>query len=262
MSLTVQSGPNGAISPNGLASFASRMLILTYGTLSYLIFLGTFLYAMGFVSGLFVPKSIDTGAATSLSSALLINLALMSVFAVQHSAMARQGFKRLFARFASPAMERSTFVLLASLALLLLFWQWQPMNDKIWEVADPFFACAINTGGALGWLMVLYSTFLISHFELFGLTQVITHFAGRVLAPIKFKTPGLYRFVRHPIYLGFIIAFWSTPLMTLGHLLFASVTTAYILIGIWLEERDLITLFGDEYRKYRERVAMLFPGVF
>jgi methanethiol S-methyltransferase len=176
--------------------------------------------------------------------------------------MARQGFKRLFARFASPAIERSTFVLLASLSLILLFWQWQPMPAAVWNIEDPVFAGAATAGGVTGWLIVLYSTFLISHFELFGLTQVIAHFVGRVAAPIKFKTPGLYRLIRHPIYLGFIIAFWSTPLTTIGHLLFASVTTAYIFVGIWLEERDLVAFFGEEYRKYRERVAMLLPGLF
>ena len=189
---------------------------------------------------------------------LLINLVLMSIFAVQHSGMARQGFKKLFARFAAPAIERCTYVLLASLSLILLFWQWQPMPTVVWNIEGPVFAGARSRVALLGWLIVLYSTFLISHFELFGLTQVVTHFAGRMAAPVKFKTPGLYRLIRHPIYLGFIIAFWSTPLMTLGHLLFASVTTAYIFIGIWLEERDLVGFFGDEYRKYRERVAMLF----
>ena len=218
------------------------MLALAYGGLAYLIFLGTFLYAIGFVSRLVVPKTINTGATTSLPAALLINLVLMSIFAVQHSGMARQGFKKLFARFASPAIERSTYVLLASLSLILLFWQWQPMPTVVWSIEGPVFAGAAVAGGFLGWLIVLYSTFLISHFELFGLTQVVTHFAGRMAAPVKFKTPGLYRLIRHPIYLGFIIAFWSTPVMTLGHLLFASVTTAYIFVGIWLEERDLVAI--------------------
>ncbi|MBR1199632.1 isoprenylcysteine carboxylmethyltransferase family protein [Bradyrhizobium sp. AUGA SZCCT0240] len=239
-----------------------RMLALCYGGLAYLIFLGTFLYAVGFVSQLVVPKTINSGPAASLPTALLINLILMSIFAVQHSGMARQGFKRLFARFASPAIERSTYVLLASLSLILLFWQWQPMPAVVWNIEGPVFAAVVTAFGFMGWLIVLYSTFLISHFELFGLTQVVAHFAGRLTAPIAFRTPGLYSLIRHPIYLGFIIAFWSTPVMTLGHLLFASVTTAYIFVGIWLEERDLVAFFGDEYRKYRERVAMLLPGVF
>jgi protein-S-isoprenylcysteine O-methyltransferase Ste14 len=260
MSITMQTGPNAA--PPAIASFAARLLTLCYGGIAYLVFFGTFLYAVGFVAQYVVPKTIDTGATTSPLTALLINLVLMSIFAVQHSGMARQGFKKLFTRFASPAIERSTYVLLASLTLILLFWQWQPMPTVVWNIENPVLAGVATAGGFLGWLIVLYSTFLISHFELFGLTQVVAHFAGRVVAPVKFKTPGLYRFIRHPIYLGFIIAFWSTPMMTLGHLLFASVTTAYIFVGIYLEERDLVSLFGSEYRRYRERVAMLLPGLF
>ncbi len=260
MSITIQNGPNGAAT--SIPSLVARTLALCYGGTAYLIFLGTFLYAIGFVSRLVVPKTIDSGPAASLPAALAINLVLMSIFAVQHSGMARQGFKKLFARFASPAIERSTYVLLASLSLILLFWQWQPMPALVWNISGPFFAGAAVAGGFLGWLIVLYSTFLISHFELFGLTQVVTHFAGRITAPVKFRTPGLYRLIRHPIYLGFIVAFWSTPVMTLGHLLFASVTTAYIFVGIWLEERDLVAFFGDEYAKYRQRVAMLLPGLF
>jgi protein-S-isoprenylcysteine O-methyltransferase Ste14 len=262
MSMTIQSGSNGATAQAGTPSLAMRLLALGYGGIAYLIFLGSFLYAIGFVSRFVVPKTIDTGPVSSWPTALAIDLVLMSIFAVQHSVMARQGFKKLFARFAAPAIERSTFVLLASLSLILLFWQWQPMPTVIWNIEGPVFAGAATAGGMIGWLIVLYSTFLISHFELFGLTQVVTHFAGRVVAPVKFKTPGLYRLIRHPIYLGFIIAFWSTPLMTVGHLLFAAVTTTYIFVGIWLEERDLVAFFGEEYRKYRERVAMLLPGVF
>ena len=170
--------------------------------------------------------------------------------------------EKLFVRFASPVIERSSYVLLASLTLLLLFWQWQPIPAVVWDTQNPILAGLAIGVGFLGWLIVLYSTFLISHFELFGLTQVITHFAGHIAAPVKFKTPGLYRLIRHPIYLGFIIAFWSTPTMTLGHLLFALVTTAYIFAGIYLEERDLMSFFGDEYRRYRDRVAMLVPGLF
>jgi len=256
----MQTGPDAA--PPAIASFAARLLTLCYGGIAYLIFFGTFLYAVGFASRFVVPKTIDSGATSSPLTALLINLVLMSIFAVQHSGMARQGFKKLFTRFASPAIERSSYVLLASLTLILLFWQWQPMPTVVWNIENPVLAGVATAGGFLGWLIVLYSTFLISHFELFGLTQVVAHFAGRMVAPVKFKTPGLYRFIRHPIYLGFIIAFWSTPMMTLGHLLFASVTTAYIFVGIYLEERDLVSLFGSEYRRYRERVAMLLPGLF
>jgi protein-S-isoprenylcysteine O-methyltransferase Ste14 len=262
MSITMQTGPNGPAAPAAVTSFAMRLLALGYGGLAYLIFVGTFLYAIGFVAQAVVPKTIDSGPASPWPAALLINLALMSIFAVQHSGMARQGFKKLFARFASPAIERSTYVLLASLTLILLFWQWQPMPAVVWNVENPVLAGLVTACGALGWLIVLYSTFLISHFELFGLTQVVAHFAGRMAEPVKFKTPGLYRLIRHPIYLGFIIAFWSAPTMTLGHLLFAAVTTAYIFVGIYLEERDLVSLFGNKYRRYRERVAMLLPGLF
>ena len=260
MSITMQTGPN--TTPTAVSSLAMRLLTLCYGGISYLIFFGTFLYAVGFVSGYVVPKTVDTGPASALTTALLVNLVLMSIFAVQHSGMARQGFKKLFARFASPAIERSTYVLLASLSLILLYWQWQPMPMVVWNIEAPVLAGVVTACGFLGWLIVLYSTFLISHFELFGLTQVVTHFAGRVAEPMKFKTPGLYRLIRHPIYLGFIIAFWCTPMMTLGHLLFAAVTTAYIFVGIYLEERDLVSLFGSEYRRYREKVAMLVPGLF
>jgi len=260
MSITMQTGPNAA--RPAIASFATRLLTLCYGGIAYLIFFGTFLYAIGFVSRFIVPKTVDSGAASSPMTALLVNLVLMSIFAVQHSGMARQGFKKLFARFASPAIERSTYVLLASLSLILLFWQWRPMPMMVWNMEDPVLAGIATAGGFVGWLIVLYSTFLISHFELFGLTQVVSHFAGRVAQPIKFKTPGLYRLIRHPIYLGFIIAFWCTPTMTLGHLLFAAVTTAYIFVGIYLEERDLVSMFGDQYRRYRDKVAMLVPGIF
>jgi methanethiol S-methyltransferase len=261
MSITMQSGPAHQPAQAG-SSLAARSFVLGYGALAYLVFLGTFLYAIGFVSQFIVPKTIDSGVTASLWRALVVNLALMSLFAVQHSGMARRGFKKLFARFASPALERSTYVLLASLSLILLFWQWQPITAEVWQIETPALAYAAVAGGFVGWLIVLYSTFLISHFELFGLTQVVTHFAGRLAEPMKFKTPGLYRLIRHPIYLGFIIAFWSTPVMTLGHLLFAAVTTAYIFVGIWLEERDLVAQFGEEYRRYRQKVAMMLPGLF
>ncbi|TPQ33829.1 hypothetical protein C2U70_18525 [Bradyrhizobium guangdongense] len=257
MSIILQNGPVQA-----QTSLAARGLVLAYGVLAYLVFFGTFLYAVGFISQLIVPKTLDSGVTGSLARAFVVNLALMSLFAVQHSGMARQGFKKLFARFASPALERSTYVLLASLTLILLFWQWQPITAVVWNVETPVLAYAAIAGGFIGWLIVLYSTFLISHFELFGLTQVVTHFVGRVVEPMKFKTPGLYGLIRHPIYLGFIVAFWSAPTMTLGHLLFAAVTTAYIFVGIWLEERDLVAMFGDQYRLYRQKVAMLIPGLF
>jgi protein-S-isoprenylcysteine O-methyltransferase Ste14 len=261
MTNTFQSQPDEREAPSAL-TFASRSAALLYGMVAYLIFLVSFLYAVGFVSQLIVPKTIDTGPASPLPGAILVNLLLMSVFAVQHSGMARQGFKRVFARFASPAIERSSYVLLSSLALLLLYWQWRPVPAIVWHIENPAGAGAIIAAQVVGWLIVLYSTFLISHFELFGLTQVVANFAGRMVAPAKFKTPGLYRLVRHPIYLGFIIAFWSAPLMSQGHLLFAAATTAYIFVGIYLEERDLVSMFGDDYRRYRERVAMLLPKLF
>jgi protein-S-isoprenylcysteine O-methyltransferase Ste14 len=258
MSITMPNGTDQSVSRD---TFVTRSVALGFGGAAYLIFLATFLYAIAFVTNL-APKTVDVGPTSSFTTALMINLALMSLFAIQHSGMARQGFKKLFSRFASPAIERSSYVLAASLSLLLLFWQWRPMPEIVWQIESPAFAGLAVAGGFLGWLIVLYSTFLISHFELFGLTQVVSHFLGRMVAPMKFRTPGLYRLIRHPIYLGFIVAFWCTPSMTVGHLLFAAVTTAYIFVGIWLEERDLISLFGDEYRRYRERVAMLLPGLF
>jgi protein-S-isoprenylcysteine O-methyltransferase Ste14 len=258
MSITMPNGTDQSVSRD---TFVTRSVALGFGGAAYLIFLATFLYAIAFVTNL-APKTVDVGPTSSFTTALMINLALMSLFAIQHSGMARQGFKKLFSRFASPAIERSSYVLAASLSLLLLFWQWRPMPEIVWQIESPAFAGLAVAGGFLGWLIVLYSTFLISHFELFGLIQVVSHFLGRMVAPMKFRTPGLYRLIRHPIYLGFIVAFWCTPSMTVGHLLFAAVTTAYIFVGIWLEERDLISLFGDEYRRYRERVAMLLPGLF
>ena len=246
----------------GAGGFLARTAGLLYGTLSYLIFLGTFLYAIGFVSGLVVPKTIDSGTTSSPMTAIITNIVLLSVFAVQHSGMARRSFKRVLTNAVSPVVERSTYVLCASLALILVFVFWQPVDVVVWSVANQTVATGIAALSAVGWLVVLYSTFLISHFELFGLKQVAFSFVGRALPAISFRAPGLYRLVRHPIYLGFIIAFWSAPTMTVGHLLFALVTTAYIFVGIVLEERDLVAAFGDEYRRYRARVAMLLPRIF
>ena len=237
----------------------SRFFAFLYGLASYLIFFFTFLYAIGFVTGLFVPKTIDTGTVVPVVEALIVNLLLMSLFAVQHSVMARKEFKRWWTQYVPHSIERSTYVLLASLALVLLFWQWRPMPAVLWQVADPQIANAVMALSLVGWLLVLAATFMINHFELFGLHQVINNLAGRSMPVQRFKTPVLYKLVRHPIYLGFIIAFWAAPTMTAGHFLFAAVTTTYIFVGIFLEERDLVAQFGDEYRRYRERVWMLVP---
>jgi protein-S-isoprenylcysteine O-methyltransferase Ste14 len=223
------------------------------------VFFLTILYAIGFVMDLGVPKTIDSGADSSLPEALVVNLLLMSLFAVQHSVMARPQFKQWWTQYVPKPVERSTFVLLASLTLDLLFWQWRPMPAIVWQVSDPDIAATIAIVAFVGWMIVFTSTFLINHFELFGLHQVANNLAGREMPAPRFRTPLYYRFVRHPIYLGFIIAFWAAPMMTVGHLLFAAVTTAYIFVGIMLEERDLIELFGDDYRRYRDRVSMLLP---
>lgn len=236
-----------------------RLLGFLYGLASYLLAFHTLLYAIGFVSGLFVPKTIDTGAATPLAEAVIVNLLLMSLFAVQHSVMARKPFKRWLTQYIPHSVERSTYVLFASLALVLLFWQWRPIPAVVWQVTDPKLALAVTGVSMFGWVLLFFSTFLINHFELFGLHQVANNLAGRPMPSVRFKTPVLYKVVRHPIYLGLIIAFWIAPVMTVGHLLFAAVTTAYIFVGIALEERDLIELFGDEYRNYRNRVSMLIP---
>jgi len=241
------------------ATVLSRAIALLYGVVAYAVFFCTFLYAIGFVEGLLVPKAIDDGVVGPLVPALIINVLLMSVFAIQHSVMARQGFKRWWTQFVPKSIERSTYVLLASLALVLLFWQWQPIPQVIWQITDPVLATAIVALSLVGWLLVLFSTFLINHFELFGVHQVVNNMRGHEMPAARFKTPVLYKVVRHPIYHGFIIAFWAAPVMTVGHLLFAAVTTAYIFVGIFLEERDLVGMFGDEYRRYRARVGMLIP---
>ena len=236
-----------------------RLIAFLYGLASYLVFFITFLYAIGFVTGLVVPKTIDTGTSDSMAEAFIVNLLLMSLFAAQHSVMARKQFKQWWTQYVPKSIERSTYVLFASLALVLLFWQWQPIPMVVWQVADPQLALGITALSFVGWVLVFTSTFLINHFELFGLHQVANNLVGRPMPAVRFKTPVLYKIVRHPIYLGFIIANWAAPTMTVGHLLFAAITTAYIFVGIFLEERDLIELFGDEYRRYRERVAMVVP---
>jgi protein-S-isoprenylcysteine O-methyltransferase Ste14 len=236
-----------------------RILTLVYGAVAYAFFLGTFLYAIGFIGNLLVPKSVDGPSSAGTGTAIAIDIALMALFAVQHSIMARPGFKRWWTQFVPNSMERSTFVLSTNVVLVLLYWQWQPINTIVWSVENAVGVWVLWGLFALGWLIVLLSTFMIGHFHLFGLTQVYENLKGREPPPPDFKQPGFYRIVRHPIMVGFIIAFWAIPTMTVGHLLFAAVTTAYILVALQLEERDLLAALGNSYADYRSRVPMLLP---
>lgn len=235
-----------------------RTAILLYGLACYAVFFATFLYAIGFVGNLWVPKAMDSPRETSLGLALLIDLGLLSLFAVQHSVMARPGFKRVWTRVIPESAERSTYTLLSSLALILLFWQWRPLGGVVWDVDHPLARGLLYAGFAFGWGLVLVATFLINHFDLFGLRQVWLQFRGRAYTALPFKTPGPYRLVRHPLYVGWFFAFWCTPTMSVTHLLFALMTTAYILVAIRLEERDLIAAL-PEYSQYRKQVPMLLP---
>ncbi len=236
-----------------------KFLILLFGLISYVLFLVAFLYAIGFVGNMIVPKSIDSGGATG-SLAIIINILLLSVFAIQHTVMARPAFKKWLATFLSPAMERSIFVLLASAALILVFWKWQPMTDKVWNIEGAAYITIIQIIFWSGWAIVLISTFLINHFHLFGLSQVFENFKNQSLTDPKFKKKLFYKFVRHPLMSGFIIAFWATDVMTQGHLLFAVVTTVYILVAVkFFEEKDLIKIHGEKYTDYQKDTPMLIP---
>jgi protein-S-isoprenylcysteine O-methyltransferase Ste14 len=236
-----------------------RMAVLAYGVAAYLLFFATVLYAIGFVAGVGVPKGIDDGTPASFRMAAGVNLALLALFALQHSVMARPAFKCRWTRLVPPAVERSTYVVLACVALILLFAFWVPMPAAVWTVTLEPYAGLLQALSFVGWALVFASTFLISHTELFGLKQVVLNWSGRAAGDPVFRTPLFYRVVRHPLYLGFLIAFWATPRMTMGHLLFAAATTLYILVAIQFEEHDLIGLFGDRYRAYREHVGMLWP---
>lgn len=237
-----------------------RVLIFIYGAVAYALFFATFLYAIGFVGNLFVPKAIDSAPQVPFIQALLVNLGLLGLFAVQHSTMARPFFKRWLTRFIPSSAERSTFVLASSLALITLFVFWQPMGGVVWSISNPHAQILLHVAFTFGWLLVLFSTFLINHFDLFGLRQVWLNLHKQPYKELKFGTPVLYRLVRHPLYLGFILGFWATPVMTVAHLVFALATTAYILIAIQLEERDLMN-FHPEYAEYRRRVPMIIPFI-
>jgi protein-S-isoprenylcysteine O-methyltransferase Ste14 len=237
----------------------ASLVAVVYGVIAYGFTLVALLYLIGFVGNFIVPKSIDSGAAGPLLQSVIVNTMLIGLFAIQHSVMARQGFKRWWTRIVPPSVERSTYVLFASFALLILYWLWQPIPTLVWTVQNPIAAAVLDGTFWLGWVVLVASTFLLSHFELFGLSQVFARLFGKKLSDAKFRAPLLYRHVRHPIYLGVLLAVWATPTMTVGHLLFSVVITAYILIGIQLEERDLVQQFGDQYRRYRQQAAMLVP---
>lgn len=236
-----------------------NLVFFVYGVLCYLAFFLTFLYTIGFVGNFYVPKSMDSGMAGPLGEALLINGLLLAVFAIQHSVMARKSFKEKWARIVPPAIERNTYVLFTSLALVLLFWQWRPMGSVVWDVSGTMLGNVLIGVSLLGWMLVLVSTFLLDHFELLGLKQAYANLTGKAMRSSRFKTPGLYRFVRHPLYFGFTVAFWATPIMTTGHLFFAIATLGYTIVGTILEEKDLVAAFGDDYRDYKARVSMLVP---
>ena len=241
------------------SSSARRLLTLAYGSAVYVLFLGTFLYAVGFVSGVGVPKTVDSGPAGPLGAALLVNGLILGLFAVQHCIMARAWFKRRWTKIIPAAAERSTFVLATCLILCLMYWQWRPIPGTVWNIEDPVTATALTVLGFAGWALVLVATFLIDHFDLFGLKQVIRFARKRTHMDPAFKVVSFYRYIRHPLYLGFLMAFWCTPHMTWGHPFFAVMTAGFMLVAVRFEESDLIRAHGDDYRDYRTKVPMIFP---
>jgi methanethiol S-methyltransferase len=237
----------------------SRILMFSFGCVSYLVFLGTFLYAVCFIGNFGVSSTLDGPLTGSLAASIAIDTILLTLFAAQHSIMARRWFKEKWTQVIPKPIERSMYVLLSSLALILLFWQWRPLGGAVWAVENPIAVAVLRAFFGLGWGVVLVSTFLINHFELFGLQQVWRNLMRRDETPVKFVTPWLYKYVRHPLYVGWFLAFWMTPVMTSAHLLFSLATTAYILLAIQFEERDLVREHGDAYKEYREQVPMLVP---
>jgi methanethiol S-methyltransferase len=236
-----------------------RTAVLLYGVLCYVLFFATFLYAIGFIGNVAVPKTIDSGRTGSLVTALLVDAGLLAVFALQHSIMARQWFKRKWTQIVPEPAERSTYVAASSVALIALFAFWEPLGGTVWQIDNSAGQAVMYAMYAAGWLIVLLSTFMINHFDLFGLRQVWLAFQGQAYSALPFKTPAFYRYVRHPLYFGWLLVFWSAPAMTAAHLFFAVMTTAYILIAIQFEERDLVAFHGEKYRRYREQVPMIVP---
>jgi protein-S-isoprenylcysteine O-methyltransferase Ste14 len=251
---------SGSIAPE--AGRVSRVLVFTYGLVAYVICLGTFVYAFGFIGNYGVPKAMDSGRENSLAQALLIDALLLGVFAVQHSVMARPWFKEWWTRFVPKIAERSTYVLVSCVLMFVLFWQWQPIGGTIWDVQNSIGRGLLFGLYVVGWIVLLTATFLINHFDLFGLRQVFLFLRGKDVKPLKFATPALYKYVRHPLYVGWFLTFWATPTMTAAHLVFAVLSSAYILVAIQFEERDLITVHGERYAQYRRSVPMLIPRLF
>ena len=258
--VTLSPGSKGS-STGAAAGRTARLLAFAYGSFAYVLFLGTYLYAIGFIGNFAVPTRLDASTQGPFVQALLINLLLLGLFAVQHSVMARPGFKSVWTRIVPKPVERSTYVLFSSLALILMFALWQPIGVTIWNVENPAGRGLLYGLLATGFIVVLVTTFLINHFDLFGLRQVYLYLRGREYTPLRFKTPLFYKYVRHPLYVGWLLAFWGAPTMTVAHLVFAVMTTAYILVAIQFEERDLITMHGENYVRYRREVPMLIPRI-